>query len=905
MTVQKIKFMGREQEIDNILTAIQDWDTQRVLFIKGNGGVGKTTLLAKVNELIRGKTQQHQHKQGKQQYRILDTIDLDDIRLQSSEAISIKIINQVGLKTFDEYVQKLKELKEFERETKISKSEMEDEAFIKCYSAISDNIRTVIFCDTTDAVKTETGRASLKFLLALTENLKNIVLIMSGRDVDDLYDKFGKNLRSAYAELMLLGPLSPEASHEYLEFKQKSLHIVIDSDLAQKILFLSKGVPLLIDLAVEWRARAMPLAWLTDKSLEMLQSLPDEQQNEFEYHLVKHIEQLHSPLDRLVLTLSWVYPINIELCSTLLDLSEKQAEELFEDAKNISFIKTLPDGSIKLHDYMKSLVIDHIWNNVEIERRKRDSQVAAKHLEKNLNEKDQQRAALIEKLDNLEEKVPDLIELFLKKETLEREYWQTALELLKHALFADANQGVEIFCRLFDDAIRSQQYPFLDQIITMVLELQEMLERVVWFDVNMRYIRYLDLSRDYKKAEYVLNNIISGGKLLSGDQQVELLLKRGNIKIRSLKNEPIQAALDDFNDAIQLARSNDNSEMLGEAELETGWVYSSIGDWIEANEHFNEAFGFALETKNRTLLATVYNELAYIRFYEDVVEAKALCNEAIALRKELNDKPGLGRAYSTMGTILYRGSEYEEAVKYFQMAKDIFEPVKNREWMSIISSWLGITFCSQAEIELGSVQAGELLHKAENLIKDAIKSGVYREMARNLNRLARVYKNLGRYDDAKEQLLKAYTASLDIPDFIYEVASLRDISSFALELEEFDRYVTLKINLNECKSRGILLSPHGLGYGGALINIGIMGIYLGDSEFGFSSVAEGLRYSALGGKYGNFAFTKTLENFQELAIKWISRSDRQELAKYLKHYWEGDNELRRRHIEATRVFYKL
>ena len=71
MPNRKVEVIGREREIELILTAVLDWGTQKVLFVHGPGGVGKTALLRKVLEQLHNKlTHLPGPEPDKQRYRI-------------------------------------------------------------------------------------------------------------------------------------------------------------------------------------------------------------------------------------------------------------------------------------------------------------------------------------------------------------------------------------------------------------------------------------------------------------------------------------------------------------------------------------------------------------------------------------------------------------------------------------------------------------------------------------------------------------------------------------------------------------------------------------------------------------------------------------------------------------------
>ena len=247
--------------------------------------------------------------------------------------------------------------------------------------------------------------------------------------------------------------------------KEELLHIVIEPDIEQKLLFLARGIPFLIDLAAEGEAREGTLAWIAEESVESLAALPkstiSERQVEFETHLVQYIEQQRIPIDRLSLVLGWVHPVDARLCSLLLDLTEEQARELIVNAqKNVPYIKTLANQQIKLHDQMERLVLDHIWKDIELDRKKRESERAVQYYQERLQELHKQGAIIGREIATSQTLGPDI---FLKQQQFDREYWQIALQLLSHKLIADPNQSINTYCQLFDEAYELHQVNFLNK----------------------------------------------------------------------------------------------------------------------------------------------------------------------------------------------------------------------------------------------------------------------------------------------------------------------------------------------------------------------------------------------------------------------------------------------------------
>jgi tetratricopeptide (TPR) repeat protein len=905
MSIRKVDFIDREREIQFLLSAIYAWDTQQAIFLYGEAGVGKTSIIKKSIERFNSNIQQLQSSSNNSRFWIF-YIDLDDFRLQSSDAISFFIIKQIGMwEAFERYVREFQVLKQIEEREKVTPSKhvlRVEKAFVECYREVSHGMRTVIFCDTTDAAKTSPAKSSLEYLDRLCSQINNTIIIFAGRDADEWCKDLQLLPKSNEVQHVpeFIKPLSERDSLQYLIRKQKLLNIVIEPDIKEKILFFAKGVPFIIDLAAEWRAREIPLSWLIELDIDSISDEDIEKaRHNFEAQLVRHIKQLRRPLDQLSLVLSWIYPIDMEFCARLLDLSEKQAEELIADAqRNIPFIKTLPDAQIKLHDYMEEMVQKYVWPEMEEERKQRDSRRAAQYLENKTREL----------MDNYEtsgiDSDPDIYS-FLERESLLREYWQISIQAMRHALYSDVDLAERIFSELVNKLSQHEYAPVRDEVLKLGRQLTSQLQQLNtddWFEVSLEYSYFLgDQLAQYSESESILVEMIES-EGISDSQRIRALIARGNLKTRLADADSLGRGLDDFLEAIKIAQDNNLKSELGRAELEAGWTYSNIGDWGNAIEHFYKALELALESGNQELEATVLNELAYIKFYEDAETAISICEDSIEMWIDIGDKFGLGRAYSNMGTLYYRSGKFIRAQEYFQRSMDIFRPAENLEWIGILSSWQGITFCAQAEINIDDPEAHNLLQKAESLIMDGLKANIPFEKARNLNRIARVYRLQKRYDKVWEYLQEAYDASLGIPDTVYEAASIRDLASLSLELGRFDSFDDLKEKLSKYEARGIRHYSHA--YGGTLIYIGIMGIYLGDIVWGSEKIAEGLKTSAESGRYANHTFNSTLQEFRKLVEELVAPSEKRELANYLRQYWDKES-LNRKYIEATRLFYKL
>ena len=241
------------------------------------------------------------------------------------------------------------------------------------------------------------------------------------------------------------------------------------------MLLLAKGRPILIDLAVEWLAREIPLPWLLDNDLEALKSLSDAErkkhQEEFEKNLVRRITEMRCPTDWLFRTLARIYPLDVEGIVALLDLSEEKAKPLFEEAKGYVFVKSLPDGRISLHDEVRRMVTEYVWPDIDPggDRRRRDSKRAVGYLKGKIDD----LSAKIEQLRQQEEKAQrgrdntEAYNAFIRREALERETWVLEEQQLIHQLSVDVEQGM--MCSILSLTKQLQNIGFLTVKLCLLL----------------------------------------------------------------------------------------------------------------------------------------------------------------------------------------------------------------------------------------------------------------------------------------------------------------------------------------------------------------------------------------------------------------------------------------------------
>ena len=312
---QQVPFIGRENELAQIDQAIGLTGKRSILFIDAMGGIGKTRLLQEVRKRYLTIST------DRSDLIVTEILDFDDSSLHIPLNFGIKMARMLDEDAFKPYLQEVINLRKMEEgnvtEERLQRQQEElTRIYIDCFNQISAKQKIVIFQDTIEAIP-EKYRKDI-FYPQL--HFQNCVILAAGRNARQVGDSFRQEEHKG-VQIIDLPPLETKDSKTYLQHKQSLLHISLDTSLAEKLLFLAGGKPILIDLATEWIAREIPLPWLAKKSIQEINNLPKEKleelQSEFEHRLVLHIGDTRRPIDWLFLAMSYVYPLDpemIEMC---------------------------------------------------------------------------------------------------------------------------------------------------------------------------------------------------------------------------------------------------------------------------------------------------------------------------------------------------------------------------------------------------------------------------------------------------------------------------------------------------------------------------------------------------------------------------------------------------------------
>jgi tetratricopeptide (TPR) repeat protein len=787
----RVPFIGRNRELDKIRKIIDLTQGTFVVCISGDGGIGKSRLLREIycaqnTALKKGTTS--------------SILDFDDLIYSNWINVQHKIAQLVSPDAFRKYFlieddfQKIQgsdisteTIKEFRQKV--------DDAFVNCFNTAAGNQRIVLYFDTTDKLKED--HEVKKNLIEIAPKLLNTVVLLAGRNASDFHKSFQAIIESEKLQLIELRPFSQEESWMYLTAKAEIRHIRIEEALIEKLIFLAEGKPILLDLAVDWRARGISLEWVIDTDISLLENLEDPKKkewfSEFQQHLVNHVRDLKAPLDRLVLMMAHVYPLNAEMLRTV-STSETDAQALFDEAKGYSFIKTLPDDSISLHDVMRDMVNEYVWPQIPAkdDRRNWYSQKALKYFERAIHRLNNEISSLKRQTKQQKKNVDEPIALTALSEVKRQQLWVIREQLLRHSLIVNIDDGLSVLEQLYEEASTDAKISLRPQFIKLVEEKRNQLsdEQAAQLDYY-RADQLFSKESDYGSARTIIDALLQK-ESLSSELNIKCIKLRGNIRIRQGE---VDQAIKDFQKAVTLSKDNDQAVHLIMSTNGLGWAYHRKDDLEQALKYYKEAreLYHSIDKQKQELLKKDYglilNNLAVLLSANNKTREAAIgmANRAISHWEKIGNEIGLATGYQAQGVCYYRTDHTERALDAFQKALNIFEPLGLNEWIAQVLSWRGALYHNIGRNE-----------DAKKDLNRALKIGPQHFRAMTLNRLGRANMQRQDWNTAQKCFKESLTLAEDQPDYKYWLGSVAHLINIAAKMDQVGRLKDFKNQLEEC-----------------------------------------------------------------------------------------------------------
>ncbi|MDF5707697.1 MAG: AAA family ATPase [Nostoc sp. S4] len=813
--LKKLEFVGREEQLNRVISLVQETKTLHVILVEGRGGIGKTWLLRALKSRL-----------DKVQIWTSEIIDCDTPIFNDAEDLCTQIAKQLYESTYQEWLLRLRQLRE--DENRLSKSVYQEERkqlqnfLVDAINQKSRKQRLVFLIDTVEKLgQPEVRKEAWEYINNLSHQLDNAVFILAGRPsiARQILQQSFKAEELTYFEL---NEFNHEDVQTYIHSKEEQLHFTLGEDLVKKIVVLSGGSPIMIEFGVEYAYREVIPDWLESEDIKTIPSRL-ETTGGFEAEMVRHITQLRTSMDRLTLLLSRIHPLTSSDIANLLELSSEDAERLFVNAQSYFFIKPVMGGSqISLHDIVRDLVNKYVWPDIDpdMEWRKRDSRIAAKYFEqKDYDLGPQKRILEVQRSSENYHQAANLN--FLIEEVKQLREFNTT-RWLWNALYANSIKGFETWYKV-TDTIRSQakKFSFVKHLLGVAKEFEEKLNldqrtKLIIFASRLVYA-YEDketTKNEVRKLEAMLSekSVIS-----SHEADIYNVLGMLNAKLH-LYDE----ALKYQQMCLSLVQGKKLSSVIPGVANQVGYLYRQLNNSQEAEKYYKLGWDAAMEidTPNKGLtqvMASIQNNLGYLYgIQKNYINAEQCFKAAIDMWSSIETEREIANAEIASATIWVNEGNYVKAKQLLERALSRCDNEENdnrilcrayfqlglNQWFSAELSNENIWDVTQVQWDLNLFSLAQ--DALEKSLKLAEKYGIEEDLPGILHQTASVYWYLGFQKSDRslqQQALKlndrSYQTSLEYNDIRYAIDSLvgkaefdycakayQNISNYAQELSD-------------------------------------------------------------------------------------------------------------------------
>lgn len=818
------ELVGRDSELEQILKAINDVGSSYIIYITGQGGIGKTRLV------------QHVLKLSPEDMHLAvapELIDLYHTRVHSLAGLIdaiLEVVKPLGDFFRDELEKsgedKLKALARAEREglstaEVISLRKELTEFFLTVLNRFTEQNRLVLALDTAERLLVERDPtqeilnligerpAVLDWLINhLLPRIHNTVVLLAGRPGTVNLEQELTQITDKHLLPISLQGLTERASLEYFESVIQGAQAspnTTDVYVAEAVRNLStedrravfyclcdEGAPLtirpiLLALAIDYlvvEGRPLPaLAQSLEKARALSPSQRQDIRDELGRGLVRAIREHRRPADELVLALGWLRKgADTELLARITELDRREVEEGLDRIRDLSFVKIRPtDDRVFLHDEMYDLLGRYALERISDAERDRVFGTLDEYYEESIEHARDEIAELY--LPLAEDTLPEPDQVIVARARLQ----DLLVEDLHYGLRWDATQGFQTYFRRAEEAIVAKDESLDVQLRAELLgflgeydpsdeadEIDGLCRADVVADAAVRWIKRLINDEKYDWALGIAQRLQSDAAILVKDggdlAKAELaawkalaLAYRGDLEQAEILVSSVIPPLEEYP-----ANSVRRAGILARAYNNRGYVRRSLGCYYGAIEDYTKATPLWQRTAVETELANTRNNLAFVQAEVGFDSAMRLAKAALKLREELGPRSPVGLSLNTIAHVALRGSLPITAREHAEQALQLFELLGD-------SRGEGLALVALAE---ALRRRGEQ-RKDRNLLAKAVeKASKGVEVFRELRSADRQIEALIELGCAYRDLAKIHRGSLPAPEDI--TGKVKDLAESAV-----------------------------------------------------------------------------------------------------------------------------
>ncbi len=272
-------------------------------------------------------------------------------------------------------------------------------------------------------------------------------------------------------------------------------------------------------------------------------------------------------------------------------------------------------------------------------------------------------------------------------------------------------------------------------------------------------------------------------------------------------------ALEAFQVALDLSRSEGNRAFEGTILSNIGLVYSDQGRYAEALEVYQQALSIIREISNRAEEGAILSNIGLV--YSDqgrYAEALEMYQQALVITREVGSQAGEGTTLNNIGDIYDRLGQYEAALDYYRQSLIISQEIGDRTGEGTTLNNIGVIYD-----RLGQYEAALDYHQQSLSILQEI--GDQAGEGTTLNNIGSMYRSLGQYDQALNYYRQSLGIRQEIGDRAGEGITLNNIGliythwgQYEAALDYFQQSLIISQEIGDRTGEGTTLNNIGLIY---------------------------------------------------------------------------------------------
>lgn len=242
-----------------------------------------------------------------------------------------------------------------------------------------------------------------------------------------------------------------------------------------------------------------------------------------------------------------------------------------------------------------------------------------------------------------------------------------------------------------------------------------------------------------KAADYYIRSYEIEKMLNNKEGMAISLIQIGNI---SYYRNSFQEAMDNYYQALLICQEIEDLDGVAYAYNSIGIIYGKWNNFERALEYYLKAKDLYNETNNKRALSQVLTNMGEIYNFEfkDYKKALSLYNEALWIKKSMEDAIGIALLNNNLGTLYANMEDKQKALEFFNSSLKLYNE-------SGVSTGVVMVKYNIGELYQDSDKTNLAIEYFQKSLVDAIQTGQVDYINSNYEALISCYAKLGDYEE--------------------------------------------------------------------------------------------------------------------------------------------------------------